>query len=61
MMPVSLQIVFALIIMTALICGTVLALQAHTGMAVVMVVFALAALFVIGGIEMGTKRRTEVE
>jgi hypothetical protein len=54
-MLVVTQLVFGAVIMTALICGTILALQGVLWVAVAMLGFSVIGLFLIGGMDVTKK------
>jgi hypothetical protein len=51
------QVVLAAVIIVALVCATVLVMNGHVWAPVAMVLFAMAGLFVIGGVEVGRRKR----
>jgi hypothetical protein len=53
------QLVFAVVVVTALICATVLSLHSSTWMGAAMMVVALVGLLLAGGVEIGQKKKSE--
>jgi hypothetical protein len=56
-MGIVTQGVLGVMITTALVCGTVLMLNGHPWGTALMVGFALAGLFVVGGVEIQQRHR----
>jgi hypothetical protein len=53
------QLVFAAVVVTALICATVLSLNSSAWMGAAMIVAALVGLLLAGGVEIGQKKKSD--
>jgi hypothetical protein len=58
-MSMATQLVFGFVVVTALICATVLSLHNSTWMGAAMIVLALVGLLVAGGAEVGQPKKSE--
>jgi drug/metabolite transporter (DMT)-like permease len=53
------QVVFAAVVVTALICSTVLTMSAHSWMGTAMLLIALVGVLLIGGSESGHRTKAD--